>query len=338
MEGEGTPSEEQSDDLSGQSGSCGIVEFWLEIDSGGVDATVAVDRGDNGRVALVGGKGGVLDIEELSADLQCAIDGLAAMYPHGGAVSNLNRGGEFVVSYGEAQLTDDVPKGRVVGSAQHHLIAGDGGARSACHRIDSLDTVEEGNLIAFEKRSVVVDDGLRELCHGGCRADGEGAEGNATDQLVVAVLGHADAGEAATCDLVRCEDGAAVEFHTLGNVHLDDTEVGLDEGIIDGHLRRQLLEATTQHRIELLVYGAEVGPLGADVHLALGAQRGDGFDGGLADDGTDFGLAVDILTHLAPNLCVDSENFCHCVLLFNVGLFVYSSLWRGLHVHLWAGL
>ena len=173
VEGEGTPSEEQSDDLSGQSGSCGIVEFWLEIDSGGVDATVAVDRGDNGRVALVGGKGGVLDIEELSADLQCAIDGLAAMYPHGGAVSNLNRGGEFVVSYGETQLTDDVPKGRVVGSAQHHLIAGDGGARGSRHRIDSLDAVEEGNLVAFEKRSVVVDDGLRELRHGGCRADGE---------------------------------------------------------------------------------------------------------------------------------------------------------------------
>lgn len=237
------------------------------------------------------------------------------MYPHGGAVSNLNRCGEFVVSYGEAQLTDDVPKGRVVGSAQHHLIAGDGGSRGARHCIDSLDAVEEGNLVAFEKRSVVVDDGLRELCHGGCRADGEGAESNAADQLIIAVLGHADAGEAATRNLIRCEDGTAVEFHTLGDVHLDDTEVGLDEGIIDGHLRRQLLEATAQHRVELLVDGAEVGPLGADVYLALGAQRGDGFDGGLADDGTDFGLAVDILTHFAPNLCVDSENFCHCVLL-----------------------
>ena len=57
MEGEGSPSEEQSDDLTGQSGCGGIVEFGLEIDSGGVDATIAVDRGDNGRVALVGGKG-----------------------------------------------------------------------------------------------------------------------------------------------------------------------------------------------------------------------------------------------------------------------------------------
>ena len=150
VEGEGTPSDEQTEDPTRQSGRDGV-EFGLEIDGGGVDATVAVDRGDNGRVALVGGKGGVLDIEELSADLQCAIDGLAAMYPHGGAVSNLNRGGEFVVSYGETQLTDDVPKGRVVGSAQHHLIAGDGGARGSRHRIDSLDAVEEGNLVAFEK-------------------------------------------------------------------------------------------------------------------------------------------------------------------------------------------
>ena len=77
----------------------------------------------------------------------------------------------------------------------------------------------------------------------------------------------------------------------------------------------QFLEATTQHRIELLVYGAEVGPLSAIVHLALCAQRGDGFDRGLADDSADFGLAIDILAHLAPNLCVDSEYFCHCVLL-----------------------
>lgn len=150
MEGEESPSEEQTDDWARQSG-CGGVEFGLEIDGGRVDATVAVDRGNDGSVALVGGKGGVLDIEELSADLQCAIDGLAAMYPHGGAVSNLNRGGEFVVSYGEAQLTDDVPKGRVIGSAQRHLIAGDGGARGSRHRIDSLDAVEEGNLVAFEK-------------------------------------------------------------------------------------------------------------------------------------------------------------------------------------------
>lgn len=88
----------------------------------------------------------------------------------------------------------------------------------------------------------------------------------------------------------------------------------------------------------MLVDCPEVGPLGADAHLSLGAQGCDGFDRGFAHDGTRARLSVDVLTHLATNLGVDSENFCHCVLLFNVGLFVYSSLWHGLHVHLWAGL
>ena len=37
-----------------------------------------------------------------------------------------------------------------------------------------------------------------------------------------------------------------------------------------------------------LVDGTEVGPLGADVHLALRAQRSDGFDGGFADDTNPF--------------------------------------------------
>lgn len=275
---------------------------------------------------MIGGKGGVLDIEELGADLQCAIDGLTAMYPHGGAVSNLNRCGEFVVSHGETQLTDDVPKGRVVGSAQHHLIAGDGGARSAGHGIDSLDAVEEGDLVAFEKRSVVVDDGLRELRYGGSGSDGEGAESDAADELVAGILGHANARQGAAGNLVGCEDSAAVELHPLGDVHLDDTEVGLDEGIVDRHMLWQLLEATTQHRVELLVNGAEVGPLGADVHLALCAQRGDGLNGGFADDGTDLGLAVDVLTYLAPDLCVYSENFCHCVVPFFVKGLYFSLL------------
>ena len=112
--------------------------------------------------------------------------------------------------------------------------------------------------------------------------------------------------------MVRCEDGTAVEFHTLGDVHLDDTEVGLDEGIIDGHLRRQFLETTSQHRIELLVDGTEIAPLGADVHLLLAAARCGGFDRGFADNGTHFGLAINVLANLAPDLCVYSENFCHC--------------------------
>ena len=67
VEGEGSPSEEQSDDLMGQSGRDGV-EFGLEIDGGGVDAAVAIDRGEDGRAALVSGQCGVLDIEELRAD------------------------------------------------------------------------------------------------------------------------------------------------------------------------------------------------------------------------------------------------------------------------------
>ena len=58
------------------------------------------------------------------------------------------------------------------------------------------------------------------------------------------------------------------------------------------------------------------------------AQRSDGLDGGFADDSAHLGLTVDVLTHLATNLSVDSENFCHCVLLFNVIHFVCSSSWR----------
>lgn len=97
--------------------------------------------------------------------------------------------------------------------------------------------MEESELIALEKRCVVVDDGLRELCYGGCCSDGESAEGHATDQLVIAVFGHADAGQGATRNLIRCEDGTAVELHPLGDIDLDDTEVGLDEGVIDRHMR-----------------------------------------------------------------------------------------------------
>ena len=97
--------------------------------------------------------------------------------------------------------------------------------------------MEESELIALEKRSVVVDDGLRELCYGGCSSDGERAEGHAADQLVVAILGHANTGQGSTRNLIRCEDGAAVELHPLGDIDLDDTEVGLDEGVVDRHMR-----------------------------------------------------------------------------------------------------
>ena len=44
-EGEGSPSDEQTGNPMGQSG-CDSVEFGLEIDGGGIDSAVAVDRGE----------------------------------------------------------------------------------------------------------------------------------------------------------------------------------------------------------------------------------------------------------------------------------------------------
>ena len=71
VEGEGVPSDEQTEDPKGQSGRDGVDadNFGLEIDGSAVDATVAVGRGSEGGATLVSGEGGVLDIEELSADL-----------------------------------------------------------------------------------------------------------------------------------------------------------------------------------------------------------------------------------------------------------------------------
>lgn len=57
VEGEGAPSDKQTEDPTGQSRRDGGVEVGLEIDGGAVDATVAVDRGEDGGVALVGGQG-----------------------------------------------------------------------------------------------------------------------------------------------------------------------------------------------------------------------------------------------------------------------------------------
>ena len=144
-------------------------------------------------------------------------------------------------------MADDIPQGCVVGGVEDDLIAIDGGARGARHGVDGLDAVEEGELVALKESRVVVDDGLRELRHSGSGRDGERAEADAADEFVAAVHGHADARQGAACNLIRCEDGAAVEFHRLGDVHLDDTEVGLDESVINAHLWRQCLEATSQH-------------------------------------------------------------------------------------------
>lgn len=91
VEGEGVPSDEQKEDPTGQSGRDGVDadDFWLEIDGSAVDASVAVGRGGEGGASLIGGKGRVLDEEELGADLEVAVGGLAAMHPDGSAVGDL---------------------------------------------------------------------------------------------------------------------------------------------------------------------------------------------------------------------------------------------------------
>ena len=199
------------------------------------------------------------------------------------------------------------------------LIGGEGGVLNkeelARHGVDGLDAVEEGELVALEKRCIVVDDRLRELADGGVGVDGEGTQANAAHKNVGGVLGHADAGEAATRDLIRCEDGAAIESDGLGDIDLDHVDVGLDEGIEDGHLGRQILVATAQHAVELLVDGGEVAPLGATVHLSCAASRDGGLDGQLTDDGTRAGLAVEKLAYLTTDFSVCSKNFSHCLFL-----------------------
>ena len=315
-EGEGSASEEEAG--TGQSGSrrkC-RVEDRLEIDGPGVHAAVAVDGGVDGGIALVGGEGGVLDIEELGADLEVALGVLAAVHPDGCAVGDSLGGSHAVVRHGEAELTDDIPKGCLVGGVEDDLVTADGGAGCAGDGVDGLYAMEEGELVAFKEGLVVVEDGLGELRHGGGGIGGECAEGDAADEQVVGVERHGDAGQGAACNLVGCEDGTAVEFHGLGDIDPDHAEVGLYEGVVDVHAGRQFLEALAQHGIELLVDGAEVGPLCADVHLPLGAQGCCGLHGQFADDGARLGLTVEELSHLAADFGVYTEDFSHCVVPF----------------------
>ena len=146
----------------GQSGRDGVDadDFGLEIDSGGVDAAVAVGGGGEGRASLIGGKGRVLDEEKLCADLQGAVGSLAAVHPYGGAVGDLLRGGEAVVGHREANPIHDIPQLGVLGGVEYDLVATDGGTGSAGHGVDGLDAVEEGDLVALVEIVVVVDDGL----------------------------------------------------------------------------------------------------------------------------------------------------------------------------------
>ena len=121
--------------------------------------------------------------------------------------------------------------------------------------------------------------------------------------------------QAASRDLIGCEDGAAVEPDGLSDIDLDHVDVGLDEGVEDGHLGRQVLVATAQHAVELLVDGGEVAPLGATVHLPCAASRDSRLDGQLADDGTRAGLAVEQLAYLTADFGVCSKDFSHCLFL-----------------------
>ena len=316
-EDEGASSVEQSAE-GGQSGCDGIeaYDFGLEIDGGGIDAAVAVGGGGEGCASLIGGKGRVLDKEELGADLQGAVGSLAAMHPDGGAVGDLLRGGEAVVGHREANPIHDIPQLGIFGGGEHDLVATDGGTGSAGHGVDGLDAVEEGELVALVESVVVVDDGLRELSNGGVGINGEGTQPDATYKDVGSVLGHADAGEAATRNLIGCEDGAAVEPDGLGDIDLNHVDVGLNEGVENGHLGRQVLVATAQHAVELLVDGGEVAPLGATIHLSCAASRDGGLDGQLANDGTRAGLAVEKLAYLTTDFGVCSKDFSHCVFPF----------------------
>lgn len=327
-EDEGASSVEQSAE-GGQSGRDGVDadDLGLKIDGGGVDATIAVGCGGEGRASLIGDKGRVLDEEKLCADLQDAVGSLAAMHPDGCAVGDLLRGGEAVVGHREANPIHDIPQLGVLGGGEHDLVATDGGTGSAGHGVDGLDAVEEGEPVALVESVVVIDDRLRELADGGVGIDGEGAQTDAAHKDVGGILGHADARQTAARDLIGCEDGAAVEPDGFCNIDLDHVDVGLDEGIEDGHLGRQVLVATAQHAVELLVDGGEIAPLGAAVHLSCAASRDSRLDGQLADDGTRAGLAVEELAYLTADFGVCSKDFCHCVFLsLLMGLtFGYSS-------------
>ena len=314
-EAEGASSGEQSAE-GRQSGRDGVDadDFGLKIDGGGVDATIAVGCGGEGRASLIGGKGRVLDEEELCADLQGAVGSLAAMHPYGSAVGDLLRGGEAVVGHRETNPIHDIPQLGIFGGGEHDLVAFDCGARGARHGVDGLEAMEEGKLVALVESVVVVDDRLRELADGGVGIDGEGAQTDAAHKDVGGVLGLADAGETATRNLIGCEDGAAVEPDGLGDIDLDHVDVGLDEGVEDGHLGRQVLIATAQHAVELLVDGGEVAPLGATVHLPCAASRDSRLEGQLADDGSALGLAVEKLAYLTADFGVYSKDFCHCLI------------------------
>lgn len=310
-------------------------DFGLEVHGCGIDATVAVGRSREGGMTLIRGEGGVLDIEILGADFERAFGSLAAVDPHGSAIGDGHRGCDAVVGHGESDTVHYIPQLGVVGQGEDDLEALDMGAGYAGDGIDGLGTEEEGELVALVEGVVVGDDGLRELGYACVGIDGESAEMDAADQDVGGVFDHADAGEGATCDLVGGEDGTTVEADGLGDIDLDHVEVGLDEGVEDGHLGREVFVAAAEHGVELFVDGAEVGPLGTAVHLSCRTAGGSGLNGDFADHRAVLGLAVEELAYLAADFGVCTVDFCHLCFPFFLRLnnsCVSSLLVR--HVHL----
>lgn len=296
----------------GQSRIEGGVEVGLEIDGCLIDTAVAVGRGDDGGVGLIGSQRGVLDIEELGADFEDA-SGLVLATVHPGDCTVADNAGSANVPLdgGEAELVDDIPKDGCVVGVEDNLVAVDGGARGAGHAVDGLGADETGELVVLLEALVVGEDSGGELADGGGVVDGEGADVDAALGEARGGLRHHDAGEGTARDLIGCEDCTAIETRGAGDVDLDTPEVGLNESVVNAHLGGQPLKALAEHTAEEFEDGSEVGPLGADVHLSAGAERSDRLDGCLAHNGTDAGLTVYVFADFAADFGVDSEDFCH---------------------------
>lgn len=216
---------------------------------------------------------------------------------------------------GETELVDRTPKDGSVVGVEDNLAALDGGTRSTGHAVDRLTSDETGKLVEFLEALIVGEDSRGEL------ADGRGVANSQTTKVEAAFcearggLCHHDAGQCATGNLIGSEDCTAIEFGAAGDVHLDHTEVGLDESVVNTHLGGEVFEPFAEHTAEEFEDGTEVSPLGADVHLTTSAQRNVGLGRGFTHNGADTGLTVDERADFAADFGVDSENFSHSYLV-----------------------
>lgn len=178
VEGEGAPSDEQTEE--GQSRIEGSGDVGLEIDCRAVDATVAVDRGSECGRGLVGGEAGVLDIEELRANLENAVGFvLATVYPCYCPIADGGGGAKKTLDGGEAELVDDRPQDGGVVGVEDYLVSFDGGTRGARGGIEGLAADEAGELVVGFKVGVAFKDGSSELADGCGGGDAETAEADA---------------------------------------------------------------------------------------------------------------------------------------------------------------